>query len=90
MSTPALRAATINMTHPLAGGIGCNAVETSTEATGTLPAGEHSIVPGSNVAATDTDRQGYRANLTAVPNPGAAFLVFARSGIFGFSPRRTA
>ncbi|MES2923362.1 MAG: hypothetical protein V4819_17540 [Verrucomicrobiota bacterium] len=51
-----------------------------------LPAGQYSIVLGSNSPATDNDRQGYKAILTTVPEPGAAMLLLC--GLAGSCVRR--
>lgn len=52
-----------------------------------LPAGQYTIALGSNSPATDTDRQGYKATLTTVPEPGAAVLLLG--GLAGCCVRRT-
>ena len=64
-----------------------NSTATFVERTWVLPAGEYSFALGSNSPATDPDRQGYRATLTAVPEPTAGVLLLgALSALAG---RRT-
>ncbi len=60
----------------------------SVERTWDLPAGQYSIVIGSNSPATDTDRQGYRATFTTVPEPGAAVLLLGGLVASGVRRRR--
>jgi hypothetical protein len=54
-----------------------NATEHVAEATFSLPAGQYSIVLGSNAASSDPSRQGYRATLTTVPEPSTALFCLA-------------
>lgn len=42
-----------------------------------LPAGNYTIALGSNAPATDTNRQGYLATLTTIPEPESALLAAA-------------
>ena len=63
-----------------------NSTETFAERTWTLPAGDYSIVVGSNAPATDPSRQGYRATFTTVPEPGSALMLLA--GLATLSVRR--
>ena len=58
-----------------------NSTLTVVERTWSLPAGNYSIVLGSNAPATDPQRQGYRATLTTVPEPGSAALCLAAAGL---------
>ncbi len=51
-----------------------NSTETFVEKTFTLAAGTYTLALGSNAPATDAERQGYRLNLTTVPEPGSALL----------------
>ncbi len=71
--------------------VGCvsNSLATSAEATYTLPAGQYSIALGSNAAATDPDRQGYRATFTSVPELGTAAMLLAGLGTLALRRRRT-
>jgi len=46
-----------------------------------LPAGNYSIVLGSNAPATEPNRQGYLATLTTIPEPGAAALSALAAGL---------
>ena len=52
-----------------------------------LPAGNYTIALGSNAPATDTNRQGYLATLTTIPEPGSAALAAACVAVF-FQQRR--
>jgi hypothetical protein len=54
-----------------------------------LPAGKYSIILGSNAPATDTNRQGYLATFTTVPEPGAAALCVLALGLGLRRRRRT-
>jgi hypothetical protein len=65
-----------------------NSTATFSEATYTLPAGQYSIVLGSNAPATDTDRQGYRATFTSVPEPSTAATLLAGLGTLALRRRR--
>lgn len=65
-----------------------NSTETFAEVTYTLPAGEYSIVLGSNAPATNPDRQGYRATFAAVPEPGVAVTLIAGLGVLALRRRR--
>lgn len=58
-----------------------NSALTAVERTWALAAGQYTIVLGSNAPATDTERQGYLATLTTVPEPSSSLLV----GIAGIS-----
>lgn len=51
-----------------------NSTASLAEATFSLPAGQYSLVLGSNAPADDLARQGYQATLTTVPEPSAALL----------------
>jgi hypothetical protein len=64
-----------------------NSTVTAVERTWALAAGQYSIVLGSNAPATDTQRQGYRATLTTVPEPGVGVLV-AVAGVVALRRRR--
>jgi hypothetical protein len=66
-----------------------NSTESYAEATFTLPAGEYSFVLGSNAPANDSDRQGYRATFTAVPEPTTAVSLLAGLGVLALRRRRT-
>jgi MYXO-CTERM domain-containing protein len=68
-----------------------NSTETFAEKAWYLPAGQYSIVLGSNAPSTDPNRQGYRATLTtsSVPEPGAtAPLLCIGLGALGLLRRR--
>ena len=64
-----------------------NSTVTAVERTWALAAGQYSIVLGSNAPATDTQRQGYRATLTTVPEPGVGVLA-AVGGLVALRRRR--
>jgi uncharacterized protein (TIGR03382 family) len=51
-----------------------NSTETFAQRTWALPAGNYSIILGSNAPATDANRQGYLATLTTIPEPASAVL----------------
>lgn len=51
-----------------------NSTETFAQRTWNLPAGNYTIILGSNAPATDTNRQGYLATLTTVPEPASTTL----------------
>ena len=51
-----------------------NSTETFAQRTWSLPAGNYSIILGSNAPATDPVRQGYLATLTTIPEPTFAAL----------------
>jgi uncharacterized protein (TIGR03382 family) len=64
-----------------------NSTLESVSLTLSLAAGDYSIALGSNAPATDANRQGYRALLTTVPEPGSlAFL--ALTGLAALRRRR--
>ncbi len=65
-----------------------NSTDTFVEATYALPAGQYSLVLGSNAPATDPARQGYRATLTTVPEPGTAAMLLAGLTTLGLRRRR--
>jgi hypothetical protein len=65
-----------------------NSTATFVEKTWTLPAGQYSISLGSNSTATDTDRQGYRATFTSVPEPTTAATLIAGFGVLALRRRR--
>lgn len=58
-----------------------NSTETAVERTWTLPAGAYTMALGSNAPATDTNRQGYLATLTTVPEPSTSLLALMSLGI---------
>lgn len=49
-----------------------NSSQTFAERAWDLPAGNYTVILGSNAPATDLNRQGYRATFTTIPEPGAA------------------
>jgi hypothetical protein len=53
-----------------------NSTQTFVERTWTLPAGQYSIVLGSNAPATNPDRQGYLATFSTAPIPEPGTLAF--------------
>lgn len=63
-----------------------NSTQTSAEMTFTLPAGNYSLVLGSNAPATDSNRQGFKATLTTVPEPASA--LFLGIGTLALGARR--
>ncbi len=64
-----------------------NSTQFFAERTWDLPAGNYSIILGSNAPATDTNRQGYLATFTTIPEPGAAALCAVALGL-GLRRRR--
>jgi hypothetical protein len=65
-----------------------NSTETFAERTWFLAAGDYSLVLGSNAPANDTNRQGYLATITSVPEPGSAMLMLAGLGVASLTRRR--
>ena len=51
-----------------------NSTLTVAQRSWSLPAGNYSIILGSNAPATDTNRQGYLATLTTIPEPSGVAL----------------
>lgn len=64
-----------------------NSTQTSASLTLSLAAGDYTIALGSNAPATDPNRQGYRATLGTVPEPGSLVLL-ALSGLAALPRRR--
>lgn len=58
-----------------------NSTATFAEVSWVLPAGQYSVVLGSNAPATDTARQGYSATFTTVPEPGTAITLLFGLGV---------
>jgi hypothetical protein len=67
-----------------------NSTATFAESTFTLPAGQYSIVLGSNAPANDANRQGYRATFSTVPEPGTAILLLGGLAALNLHRRRRA
>lgn len=65
-----------------------NSTLTAVERSWNLPAGNYSIVLGSNAPATDTQRQGYRATMNTIPEPSAAALAWL-AALAAFRRRRS-
>jgi hypothetical protein len=66
-----------------------NSTLPSAERTWELPAGNYSIILGSNAPATDPNRQGYRATFTSVvPEPGLSALTALAGGVMLLRRRR--
>jgi hypothetical protein len=66
-----------------------NSTETFAELTfPNLPAGQYSVVIGSNAPANDTDRQGYLATFTTVPEPASALFLGLGALALGCRRRR--
>lgn len=59
-----------------------NSTETLSQRTWTLPAGNYSIILGSNAPATDLNRQGYLATFTTVPEPASFTLSAVAAALF--------
>jgi hypothetical protein len=58
-----------------------NSTLPAAERTWTLPAGNYSIILGSNGPANDTNRQGYLVTLSTIPEPACAGLAALAAGL---------